>query len=673
MQTKQENQLEINNNIGTAGYARTVGEDGKSYRTGISSLVSGAIGGDIEQLENDVENLQTAVETNATAVGTLANLTTTEKSNLVGAINEVNADVSDVKEDFNQINNVVSATANNEIIKEFCGSNPVYSAGASENVVNLQKNQDYDYSSIIRYRGLGFVPLAGSGQMCYFSPPFVSGEKYKLYLHFYGDFYDGASVYSNIRVFRGATLISGNYFANGEKTEVFEFTSDGTEKIRFYIWNKDVFKVYSVIAIADTSTFSTKFSNMLNSVIGSPLKNAGHITTSNYNTLIPDLNDAPVNTYYTGYTGDATKLPEHCPLSTTVPFVVKTYGTSGYLVFQEFTIYNNNTPQVNPSVYSGNTWVRCLTGSPGSRTQFYNWVSAGSGFQSQINSIKSAVRPVITVNKSATADEDNLLYTNFYKAMKTAYNNLYDVHVMAGDYDIVDEYIAVEGQSAYDNINNAWVGVPIGHGMSVKCDAEAFFTFKNTSAKSQNYLTIGQWFSPILPLDGGFRLEGFNCSAKNARYVIHDGGYNNSNDFCNHEIINCQLELDNTDFEGQPGLQTYRQCIGGGLLSGGIHVIVKDCIFDSENVLDNAGIVSYHNVSDTAEGADSYNTYDISGCYCNSGTIRCTYHGTETPVSPFKVHDNYIRSAPIFGAEASGDAIVNMKLFAWGNTIEASN
>ena len=64
MQTKQENELQIKNDIGTAGYARTVGEDGKSYRTGISDLVEGAIGGDIEQLENDVEALQTAVGTN---------------------------------------------------------------------------------------------------------------------------------------------------------------------------------------------------------------------------------------------------------------------------------------------------------------------------------------------------------------------------------------------------------------------------------------------------------------------------------------------------------------------------------------------------------------------------------------------------------------------------------
>lgn len=253
------------------------------------------------------------------------------------------------------------------------------------------------------------------------------------------------------------------------------------------------------------------------------------------------------------------------------------------------------------------------------------------------------------------------------------YENNCDVNVKAGNYDLVAEYIAVEGQTAYDNIKNAWKGTPIGHGMTVKCAAEAYFTMKNTADTSTNYLTIGQWLSPLLPLDGGFRIEGWNIDAKNTRYVVHDGGYNNSDEFCNHEIINCQMILDNTDFEGQQGLQTYKTCIGGGLLSGGIHVIVKDCIFDSKNLPDYSANASYHNVSDTAAGATSYNTYEISGCYFRTGTVRCTYHGTETPVSPFKAHDNFLRSAPIFGAEVPNtDTIVNMELLAWNNTITPS-
>lgn len=65
--------------------------------------------GDISSLETEVgeqattiSGLQTTVQGHTASIGTLANLTTTEKSNLVGAINEVDADVSDLKEDLEQ-------------------------------------------------------------------------------------------------------------------------------------------------------------------------------------------------------------------------------------------------------------------------------------------------------------------------------------------------------------------------------------------------------------------------------------------------------------------------------------------------------------------------------------------------------------------------------------------
>lgn len=109
MQTKQENELQIKNDIGTAGYARTVGEDGKSYRTGISSLVSGAIGDDIEQLENDVEALQTTVgehtadiQNNSDDISDLQTLTsghTTSIGNLQTAVGTNTEDITDLKED----------------------------------------------------------------------------------------------------------------------------------------------------------------------------------------------------------------------------------------------------------------------------------------------------------------------------------------------------------------------------------------------------------------------------------------------------------------------------------------------------------------------------------------------------------------------------------------------
>lgn len=629
--------------------------------------------GNERELMYNANSIDEAVSEAVTEFQTQAEAIATEVIESIPAdYTALDAEVDELDERLSNVEIDLKSITDDSVIDAFFGTNSVFASGANTNVVDLPNDADDNYTTKVTYSSYGFNPSVGSGQMYYFTPNFVSGKTYTLYIHYFGDWYSGADVYSNIRVFRGTTLISGNYYAEGESTVTFTFTSDGTEKIRFYVWNASVFNVYSVIAIAKTTAFSSTFSSLLSTAIGNNLKYGGHISASNYNTLIPDLDNAPVNTFYTGYTGDETKMPGHCPIVTTSPFVIKTYGTDGFVVYQEFTIFNNNTPQANPNIYSGNTWVRCLTGTPNNRAQFYSWVSGGSSIQSQINAMKPKVRPVITVEKSATADETNLVYNNFYKAMKYAYDNNCDVSVKAGEYDLVAEYIAVEGQTAYDNINNAWKGTPIGHGMTVKCEAEAYFTMKNTATTSANYLTIGQWLAPILPLNGGFVLDGWNCDAKNCRYVIHDGGYNNSGAFCNHEFVNCQMKLDNTDFENQQGLQTYRQCIGGGLLSGGIHVIVRNCIFESENVVDNAGIVSYHNVSDTTEGATSYNTYDIYGCYCKMGTIRFTYHGTETPVSPCKVHDNFVRSTPIFGAEAPSDTIINMEMLAWGNTITAS-
>ena len=568
------------------------------------------------------------------------------------------------------VENELFASMNSSIISNFFEANPIYASGSHTNIINLSSNQESDYSSALKYSPFGLKSkITTANQNYWFAPSFVSGSKYRIYANYHGE--TNQYGISNIRLYRGDTLLK-QFNTVGDSNESYEFTSDGTEKFKIYISNPTTFEVYSLIGIKVATTFSTDFSSMLSSVIKNPLQYGGHVTTANYSTLLPDLNDAPVNTYYTVFTNSTSILPANCPITTLWPYIVETYGTNGYVVFQKFTILTNSS-----SLYSGQlmgtTWYRALTGTPGSRAVFYPWKSAEDILATHIKAIENEVRPVVTVDKNATPNESNLLYNNFYKAMKYAYNNNCDVNVKAGNYDLVAEYIAVEGQSAYDAIANVWKGTPIGHGMKVKCAAEAYFTMKNTSSTSANYLTIGQWLSPILPLDGGFRLEGWNCDAKNCRYVIHDGGYNNSDVFCNHEIVNCQMKLDNTDFEGQPGLQTYRQCIGGGLLSGGVHVIVKDCIFASENVPDNAGIVSYHNISDTTEGATSYCTYEVSGCYCKMGTIRCTYHGTETPVSPFKVHDNFIRSNPIIGAEVPAtDTTVNMELFAWNNTVQAS-
>ena len=53
---------------------------------------------DMSAIDTGIYNAKSEAETNTTAIGTLSNLTTTEKSNLVGAINEVNGDLGTLSE-----------------------------------------------------------------------------------------------------------------------------------------------------------------------------------------------------------------------------------------------------------------------------------------------------------------------------------------------------------------------------------------------------------------------------------------------------------------------------------------------------------------------------------------------------------------------------------------------
>ena len=62
------------------------------------------------------------IETNTTAIGTLANLTTTEKSNLVGAINELDSDKQDA----------ITVTASKALVSNSSGKVAASSVTATE-------------------------------------------------------------------------------------------------------------------------------------------------------------------------------------------------------------------------------------------------------------------------------------------------------------------------------------------------------------------------------------------------------------------------------------------------------------------------------------------------------------------------------------------------------------
>lgn len=69
--------------------------------------------GDMSKIDTGIYNAQSEATTNTTSIGTLSNLSTTEKSNLVGAINEINTQVGTNTGDISTLNTSVSANTGN--------------------------------------------------------------------------------------------------------------------------------------------------------------------------------------------------------------------------------------------------------------------------------------------------------------------------------------------------------------------------------------------------------------------------------------------------------------------------------------------------------------------------------------------------------------------------------
>ena len=69
--------------------------------------------GDMSKIDTGIYNAQSEATTNTTSIGTLSNLNTTEKTNLVGAINEVNTQVGTNTGNISTLNTSVSANTGN--------------------------------------------------------------------------------------------------------------------------------------------------------------------------------------------------------------------------------------------------------------------------------------------------------------------------------------------------------------------------------------------------------------------------------------------------------------------------------------------------------------------------------------------------------------------------------
>ena len=236
-----------------------------------------------------------------------------------------------------------------------------------------------------------------------------------------------------------------------------------------------------------------------------------------------------------------------------------------------------------------------------------------------------------------------------------------NIHVKAGNYNLITEYQARYGQTWETGLlnSNYAAGLPIGNDMHISFDPRAIVTFDYSSGRNT---TINSEVSAFSAMDGDFEITGLTISCKNIRYCIHDerngiGSYKHVYDNCKMSMIDDA----NTAWKSC-------QCIGGGLGKSG-NIEIRNCDFYSDNNGDNAGVgaVSYHN----GQPADIMSFISITGCFFNgnNGTVRASWYGLSTLVSKMLATNNSFKIAPIFRAETQDSNIQNIELTQFNNVI----
>lgn len=350
------------------------------------------------------------------------------------------------------------------------------------------------------------------------------------------------------------------------------------------------------------------------------------ITTANYSTLMPDINELPLENveYVCRFTEADHPLnmpdafPEYGNVIRVVTSYTKYYENSQSAVFTVYLTDHAKTPLFYKTCNISGTGVKTWGG----------WNPSGS--------------IIFTVGA-------NQRYSSIYDACQDAItykNSIVIVKKKETDYDLISEIGS--------DLTESFGGIRIGNGMTLLFDPLVNVICNYTGGVGQ----IQEVFSPFTVASGDVTIDGLNIEAKNVRYCIHDevGGESSK---ATHIYKNCNMMIDNSEKIQFPTTQ----CIGGGL--GRQTVIeVTDCVFDSVcNASD--PVVSWHSSN---HYNDAFCKVNIKNNYYKHGTVRAGCVGSSTAKTPFIVCNNSVESAVYKITETAG-AQDNIDLLSFNNEI----
>lgn len=364
---------------------------------------------------------------------------------------------------------------------------------------------------------------------------------------------------------------------------------------------------------ADWNDWHTAVGELKDSLAAYIKSEAAPITSANYETRLPDLNDAPVNSvirFLFASNLNSSELPDNLPLkhSTGTMWTLFTIGATEDPTYSTQLFINNGT---------GEVWTRLRGGEWGL------WSKSSD-----------------SVYHMTT--EENLLEVLLLHQGDTIY-------VPAGNYDIIQMYKDYAGATYFDTYkdytsggNNIGRGLPVCNGTKLICSPGAFFTCHYTGSNA----AVASYFSAFATGDG-FTLDGLHLESSGLRYAVHDD-FNGSSEPYKSIFKNCHIRDE-------------RRAIGGGMGTQGVYELIGNYFGNDAGSND----VAYHN-----NARDGRNHFVCSGNYFENNLSLRHYGAAITP-------SDCLVSGNSFGAdievrfENSEFSNENLNLLAWNNEIRS--
>lgn len=344
----------------------------------------------------------------------------------------------------------------------------------------------------------------------------------------------------------------------------------------------------------------------------------------NYETYLPTLADADINTIYNLSMSESVHQTDYPTRMGYPTGNLITYGTPTY---KEQLFIST----VNPNVYA---YRRYYSGS------WKNWAY-----------FENSNRTIVIAPSGGD-------YSNIVSGLAAAYGTVNsNVIIKAGTYDVVAAEKALHGNTYFDDVDFSSGGPKLGNGCKYyfESGAKVECVLPNTaSTAAQNA------YSPFNAGDGDFEIIGLDVYSENCRYSFHDemrgvGSYH-------HIYKDCNMHHNDTG-------GGYVQCLGGGLGAHGL-IDIEGCVFESDTAeATSQGIVSYHN----GAYADVKSNVNIRDCYFKNGHVRFSWYGISTDVSNLTVCGCSFKTTDVEErAETPDSTVVNTDVISWNNEIRGA-